>query len=167
MNTILDRLIRLTQLTELNIDLPDFNFDTLTRLLHLADNIRTLKLHSIDLKESDMFSTPPSYSFSRVSNKNKITSLIIYRNCSPKHCQLLVNLCPRVHYMMLGVSNHFESTAEFLLMKSNGEPSCLSSICFIDVTTKYLKILKSKIDSQKLLSDYSIKLIHNKLYLWW
>ncbi|CAF1202233.1 unnamed protein product [Rotaria sordida] len=165
---IFHHIICLTQLTNLTINWGVFCFDQLLELLSITLNIQTLKLYSIRLYQSNPISIQQTEFFRLVYNGNKITSLTISHICSLDKYELLVTLCPRLQYMILNISiNDLESIIKLLLMKTNANTRHLFSLCLLNATTKMYQILKIMIDSEKLLDNDSIKLAHQKLYLWW
>ena len=166
MFAVLNCFIRLTQLTNLTIDRTDF--DALVELLRFVPNIRALKVHSLCAYNLYRVSIKQTESFQMVTNENKITSLIIYNNCSLEDIRLLIRLCPRLQQMVLNISrDNLQSTVNLLLMNTNGNTRHLFSLCLLNVTPKLVKILKTMIDSNTLLNNYSFKLVYKKLYLWW
>ncbi|CAF1427167.1 unnamed protein product [Adineta steineri] len=164
----LNCFIRLTQLTNLTIDWFDLYYDLLVELLRFVPNIRALKLHSFRSYKSYRGSIQQTESFQMAPNENKITSLIIYNNCSLKDITLLISLCPRLQQMVLNIPrDDLQSTVNLLLMETIENTRHLFSLCLLNVTPKLVKILKTMIDSKTLLNNYSIKLVYKKLYLWW
>jgi hypothetical protein len=85
--------------------------------------------------------------------------------------KLLVNLCSRLKQLTIEkFQGDFKALLQFLLSKDDNKPHHLSSVCIKRVPDDQIEILKTFIESEKLLDNYSMKTEtswFNSIYLWW
>lgn len=165
----LDRIIRLKQLTKLVIDCSGFYFEYVIELLNFIPNIKTLELSSILLHRTNCVSIQQNKTFQIVSKTNTIINLSFTRECTLDKIQLLTILFPRLEYLtMNSVNKNWKSKAQFLLSKSNNNTRrYLSLLCISRPCKDLVEYLTNLNEAEKLLHDYTIKVIDRKLYLWW
>ena len=117
---------------------------------------------------SIQFDGQQSETFILASKTNTVTSVTVEQECALDQIQLLTNLFPRVEYLTINLSKeNLESILRFLLSKPNDCTRYLSLLCISKPCEDLVKQLKILIQSENLLDDYTIKMIHGKLYLWW
>lgn len=158
----LNRIIPVRQLTQLIIDCQHFSFEHLIELLSLTSNMHTLKFNSIQFYDQQ------NETFVLVSKTNTVTNVTVEQECTLDQIRLLTNLFPRVEYLTINLlKENLESILRFLLSKPNDCTRYLSLLCISKPCEDLVKQLKILIQSENLLDDYTIKMIHGKLYLWW
>ncbi|CAF3925772.1 unnamed protein product [Rotaria sordida] len=164
----IDDIIPLIQLTKLTIDYSHRPFSKVIDLLYSVPNVDTLVLKHLSLVATDYFPLQHSEKFRLVSNHNKIKNITILFDYSLRNIQLLMNLCPKVRQISFGISeSYLESTVQFFVSETKKTNWYLSSICIFGVDTVINEKLKSLIESEKFINDYSIKIIGRTFYLWW
>jgi len=164
----LNRIIPVRQLTKLNIDCPHFSFQRLMKLLSLTPNIHTLKLDSILLYQTDSLLMQQNKTFQFVSKTNTITNVTIEQECTLAKIQLLTKLFPRLEHLTINLSKeHLESIPRFLLSKTSNNIRYLSLLCISEPRFNLIGKFRILIDSENLLDNYTLKVINQKLYLWW
>lgn len=168
METDLNRIIPLKQLTKLTLHCHRLPFDRMIQLLCFTPNINTLKLNSILLYRADSFSFPETEVFRIVSNTNIVTNLTVENECTLDKIELLTALFPRMEYLTMNLDKKdLESIARFLLSKFNYNTRYLSSLCISKRRRELVEIFKNLLETEDLLHDYMLKVIDRKLYLWW
>lgn len=119
-------------------------------------------------KSNDYTSIKESKDFRQVPKTNTITNVICNTGCTLDQIQLLVALCPRIQYVFIGgFATYMELITRFLLDKTNQNTRHLCSLCFSSGPIDRFERLNTLMQSERLLDDYSLKQINNKLYLWW
>ncbi len=104
-----------------------------------------------------------------ISKNSKITKLYIEAICTPEYFRFFINLCPRLERLNTGVRpNDLEFIIRDLFV--TGTRTC-SHLFLLRLWTGYddetVKRLRTMIDTEKLLNDYSIECMHGAVYLWW
>ncbi|CAF5069055.1 unnamed protein product [Rotaria sp. Silwood1] len=164
----LNRIIPLRQLTKLTFDYHHFPFEQVIELLHFTPNVHTLKLDSILLYQRSSFLIEQNEIFQKVSKMNTITSVTIGNETTLEEIQLVVALFPRLKCLTINLDKEdLKTIARFLLSKPNNNTDYLSTLCVSKQQRGLFTILVTLIESEKLLDDYTIKVINQKLYLWW
>ena len=164
----LNRIITLQQLIKLTINCYNLPFEQMIELLQFTSNINTLKFNSMLLSQIDSISIQQNDVFKLVSKMNIVTNLTIEKEITLKQIQLLVVLFSRLEYLKIDLSEGtFKSIIQFLLSKSNDNTRYLSSLCISKQDKHFMEILTNLLESEKLLDDYTLKVINCKLYLWW
>jgi hypothetical protein len=164
----LNRIIPLKQLTKLTLECHRLPFEQLIELLHFTPTIHTLNLDSVLLYRMDSVAIQQNNLFQFVSNTNIVTNLTIDKEITLEKIQLLVALFPRLEYLTINLYKEtLESIARFLLSKPNDYTRHLSSLCISKQLRVLIQNLRILIESEKLLHDYTLKIINRKLYLWW
>ncbi|CAF1248563.1 unnamed protein product [Rotaria sordida] len=164
----IDDIIPLIQLTKLTIDYSHRPFSKVIDLLYSTPNVDRIVLKHLSLVATDYFPLQHSEKFRLVSKHNKIKNVTILFDYSLRNIQLLMNLCPKVRQISFGISeSYLESTVQFFVSETKKTNWYLSSICIFGVDTVINEKLKSLIESEKFINDYSIKIIGRTFYLWW
>ncbi len=67
------------------------------------------------------------------------------------------------------VYTDYQSIVKFLLLENRNNNQHLFLLCLniLDSTDQILENLKTLIDNEKLLIDYTIAYINNKVHIWW
>jgi hypothetical protein len=167
-STSLKLMIPLTQLTKLTLDCHKFPFEQLIELLQSTQNLHTLKLDSVLVYRTDFDTIQQNEIFQIACKTNTVTNMTIGEDMTLKKLQLLTALFPRMEYLTMKLCEKtFEPTARFLLAKSNSNTRYLSLLCISYIHTDFAIQLKNLIELEKLLHDYTMKVIDEKVYLWW
>jgi hypothetical protein len=163
--TSLNVIISLKQLTKLTLDYHRLPIEQVIKLLHVTPNIHTLKFDFLPIYPVN---SKPSELFQIVSTTNTVTNITISRESTLENIQLLVALFPRLEYLTINLyKENLQSIARFLLSKSNENTRHLSLLCISKQRNDMMEELKSLLESENLLDDYTLKVINRKLYLWW
>jgi hypothetical protein len=164
----LNRIIPLKQLTKLTLQCHRLHFEQLIELLHFTPTVHTLNVESVLLYGMNSASIQENNLFELVSNTNTITNLTIDKEITLEKIELVVALFPRLEYLTINLYTEvLEPIARFLLSKSNEHTRHLSCLCVSKQLGILLTNLRTLIESEKLLDDYTLKSINRKLYLWW
>ncbi|CAF3739137.1 unnamed protein product [Rotaria sp. Silwood1] len=164
----LNRFLPLQQLTKLTIECHHFSFEQLIELLQFTPNVHVLKLDSILLYRTDSLSIQQNDLSKLVSKINTITNVTISKEITSEKIQLFTTVFPRIEYLTINLyKEDLQPIARFLLSKSNNNTRYLSSLCISKQRNDLMIILENLIKSNKLLRDYTLKVINRKLYLWW
>ncbi|CAF2541251.1 unnamed protein product [Rotaria sp. Silwood2] len=164
----IDHILPLIQLTKLTIDYSHRPFSKVIDLLYSTHNVHTLVVKCVSLVATDYSPLQQSEKFRLVSNHNKIKNVTILFDYSLRNIQLLMNLCSKVRQISFGTSeSYLESTMQFLMSATKRTNCYLSSICIFGVNTTINEKLKTLIESEKLINDYSIKAGGQTFDLWW
>ena len=168
----LNRIRFLKQLNTLRIKCRHFSLPRLIELLCDTPNLRTLELGLMRCYNRKK-NPPPiekSKDFRLVSGRNMIMDVTYDGACTLEQIKLLVALCPRLNSLTInrcvGVG-HLQSIVRFLLDRTNRNTCHLYSICFSRVWDSWMGTLDELIESERLLNDYTLKLIGWNWYLSW
>ncbi|CAF1472897.1 unnamed protein product, partial [Adineta steineri] len=168
MNIILSHIISPEQLTEIVIEHAPISFMELVKLLSVAVNIHRLTLDYVSNDEINTVTIQQNEIFQLVSEKNVIKNLTLTYERSLEKVELLFALCPRLQYLAL----HDDCTAflipliKLILSKTNNNNRHLSSLCISKETDETVETLKMVIENDKLIDDYMVECIDNKVYVW-
>ena len=108
--------------------------------------------------------------FKKLSQINVITNLTIGHRIELSKIQLVIELFPRLEYLTFGISTkqqELESITRFILWNSIINIRPLSSLCITKQYQTSFERLRTLIETEQLLRDYKIRIIKNKIYLWW
>jgi hypothetical protein len=162
----LNRMILFSQLNTLAIECNQLSTDILLDFIHHAFNIRSLTLFS---KPQLPLSIEQMEKACSISKNSKIRNLCIEAICTSEYFRFFTNLCPRLECFDTGVrANDLEFIIRDLLVTSTTTCTHLFSLClwprYDDETVHKLRTM---IDTDKLLNDYSLECMHGAVYLWW
>jgi hypothetical protein len=156
----LNRIVPLVRLNKITIRDRHFSFSQMIEMLDFAPNCRTLILDAVSSSQNELFRL--------VSDKHNIKNITIKHKCTSRIAKQLVNLCPQLEHITMGISSQsLVPTIKFLLAKNNEHTRYLFSLYFLKADTTGMQILKTVIDSEKLLDAYQIKMVEDNCYLWW
>ena len=109
-----------------------------------------------------------SKAFRLVSKNNRITNVTIREIFTLEKAQMLITLCPRLQSLTIRINvKDLRSIARFLWETNRQNTRHLHSVHFLAATNVWLNKLEVLIKSEKLLNDFTIRLIDSKLYLWY
>jgi hypothetical protein len=164
-------IIPLTQLTKLTINDGYRPFYRVIDILYFLPNIHTLVLKCMSLIATEFWPLQRSERFQMVSSTNKIENMIIMCDYSLHKIKLLTSLCPRLEHITIDFTfrsfKALEPTIQFLLSRTNQNTSHLSSLYILGLSGMMIGTLKTLIESDKLLDNYSMKSFDNMLLIWW
>jgi hypothetical protein len=165
----LNRILPLSQMTQLLINCDGFCFTKVIQLLQFTPNIHKLRVYSMDLYSTDCESIKKSETFQLVSKTNLIKNFTVESGCQLEEMKLLAQLCPRLEHIDMEIYwTHFNLIFELILSKTNDHFPDLFSLCLKNVfRSSNVNRLKTLIEENKWLDHYSMKLVCSKLYLWW
>ena len=150
------------------IECTRFFFDKLVDLLSFTPNLHTLIFESIPVQTSDCLSIDQNEDFRRVSETNMIRYVTFRNKCTLDKVELLVALCPRIQHLSIRTSTRTaEPITRFLLDKNNANTRQLCLLCFLRAGKAWSKRFTRFIESESLLTDYTLKSTGSELYLWW
>ncbi|CAF2700917.1 unnamed protein product [Rotaria sp. Silwood2] len=165
----LNHIVSLQQLTKIDIDTNRFSFQKFCELLQFAPNVDTLMIKSEILKGAYSELMRQSEIFRLVSNRNIIKHITIKDKYTLKKIEILLSLCPRLQSLTSDAHvfwHDFEPIIRYLLSKTSENVRHLSVLCVSNACPALFERLKSLIESEKLIDDYSTKHVNSKLYLW-
>ncbi|CAF3559643.1 unnamed protein product [Rotaria sp. Silwood1] len=102
----LSNIIPLKQLTKLIIDLCSDRFVEIIELYILSSNTYTFKIERISLEYSNLISIENGEIFQLLSEANNIKDIIIMLDCTLEITKFFVNLCPRLQFYTIEISNN-------------------------------------------------------------
>lgn len=156
------------KLTKLTINHQQTTFHEVIKMLLETPNIHTLTVACPQLIGKDLGSLQKSETYRIISKKNKIRNMTLTKYYTLRTIQMLVDLFPQLQHLTLCKSQKsVENIARFLLTKYNNIPCHVSSLCIHGVDIRWTAKLKFVVESQKHVDDYSLKVVNQKLYLWW
>ncbi|CAF4374053.1 unnamed protein product, partial [Adineta steineri] len=140
----------------------------LVKLLSVAVNIHTVKLEDISNHEINPVIIQKNEIFQLVSEKNVIKNLTLTYERSLEKVELLLALCPRLQHFALhhDFGPFLIRLIRLILSKTNNDNRHLSSLCISKEIDETKETLKMVIENDKLLDDYMVECIDNKVYLW-
>ncbi|CAF0920710.1 unnamed protein product [Adineta steineri] len=169
MDSILPCIISPEQLTEIVVQSKSIFFMELVKLLSVAVNLHRLSLGRLSIDGINPVTIQENVIFQSVSKKNVIKNLTLIYGCSLEKTELLFALCPRLQHF--AVHNDFAPflirLIRLILSKTNNNNRHLSSLCISKETDETEEILKMAIKNDKLLDDYMVECVDNKIYVWW
>lgn len=168
--SLLSRIVSPTHLTKLVVHCEYLSIKEIIDLLDCAPHVHTLVFRSMTLFKRSYLSIAQNEQFRRVSETNVITHITCIDPCNFNDVELLVSLCSRVQY--LSICLHYkaaegDSIIRFLVSRTNLHTSRLCTICIQKSGEVWRNRVRSLLKSERLLDDYSLRLIYTELYLWW
>jgi hypothetical protein len=169
LSTELDRIIRLRQLTTLNINIQPSGFAKIIELLFYTSNVNTLNISSLG-HFNDLVELQQPECFRLVSKLNNIMKIRIVSHITMELIRFLVALCPRLrHLTIVTFTDDLKSVLPYLFSTETTDIRCLTSLHII-VLEKNVAPLRNFIESEKLLKDYLIHADYDmfaaRMYLW-
>jgi len=165
-------IVGLIQFTSLHIDLYQFSISILIQCLRLLSNLDSLTITSEFPEETKVLSTEQTNMFHFVSTQNKITKLNIEQMTELDQVHSLMDLCPHLRALQVKCRNIIDAEwlIRYVLTKQNTNfiPH-LSLICiwFSKADDKITNNLQRIINIEKLIDNYTIKRICDRIYLQW
>ena len=122
------------------------------KLLYSTQNLHTLKGRFLHFNDMECEVNQQNESFRLVSNTNMIKNVTIHEMCTLEKAKLLVNLCPRLEQLSIGIDRkNFQSVIRILLSKNNNNAHHLFFLCLGMVPKLCIRQLKRLIKLEKLL----------------
>lgn len=158
----------LAKTTSLYIEFTYFSIEVLIQFLHLLPNLGSL---IIIFKKSNQIKQLTEKQISlihTISNMNKITKINLEEMFDINHIEILLNLCPQMQDFQIQCTNYMDlqTIIRLILLKRK---SNLSSLCFSITKSDEIMVknIQTMIYSEKLLVNYTIHRIHDRIYLQW
>ncbi|CAF3951190.1 unnamed protein product, partial [Rotaria sp. Silwood1] len=158
----------------LEIQINDFLFQTLFKIMRLVPELITLKIRSlssdrsIDLSYTDLLEENPE------QYRNKIAKIYLETMSHIEEFYLLLELCPSMTYFKVDHTHpmNIEHVLRSILIKINNDHNDhLRLLCFRIPTSKNgdntIAKLEKMINDENLLLDYEIKRVCNNVYVEW
>jgi hypothetical protein len=137
----------------------------LVEILRFTPNSHTLTLSSILFTRDNPIFSVGLDALRSIVYKNKLKNVIITNGNIFLIVTFFVCIYPRLEHFKINLSNQIlESIIQLLLSKTNVHTRHLFSLCFSNLDKKQIENLKILIHSNKLLDDYSMKVISNNCY---
>ena len=156
----LNRIVPLTQITQFSVQWK-LDLANLIELLSHVPNVTSLTLFAMPRLPSNKDEIIPLIS----NSNNKITKLFVEGYCTFESPEILVTLFPRMGRIMLGiVKDDLASSIRFLFSENRHQ---LFWVCDWNGDRAMAEQIQAIIDCEKLIDDYSMKLIGRYLYFWW
>jgi hypothetical protein len=158
------------QFTSLFVSFSDLSIRTLVKIIGLVPNLDSLKVFTLSLQELSSLSMEDTESLRLVSISNKITR-VLQSMLAVDMTDFLINLCPRMEHFetkWMGDTD-LERCVRVILMKTITCIPNLHSLRFDTNKANDEKVhkLQKMIDSEKLLSNYTIKRSGDYISLRW
>ncbi len=165
-------ILDLVQFTSLRIDLYQFSISGLIQFLYLLPNLDALTITSEYPETTKILSKEQNNMFHFVSTHNKITKLSLEQMTELDQVHILMDLCPHMHNFQVKCRNIIDAEwlIRYVLTKRNKNfIPYLSSLCIWFSTTddKMTNNLQTIIDTEKLVDNYTINRICDRIYLRW
>ena len=102
------------------------------------------------------------------TNDNKITKLNLTKGNNNRQVKFFIDLCPRMEYLEVhcNIKINLQLLVQFILMKYNPHLHSLC-LCVSNADDVIVQLLKEMIDYEKLLDNYQIKRVLDRVYLVW
>jgi len=164
-------IFQIVRITYLKIDLCYSTVDLLIDFISRLPYLNSLSVSCLPLLELNTLINEIS-TFYLVSNNNNIKKVNLENMGAFEQVHFLIELCPQIEYLQVGCTSDFNSEMfkRFILMKNNSKKIFkLYSLC-LDVPTadeKMIEKFQTMIHLERLIYDYSIKRVLNKIYFQW
>ncbi|CAF4429501.1 unnamed protein product, partial [Adineta steineri] len=138
------------------------------KLLSVAVNIHRLTLDYVSIDKINPVTIQQNEIFQLVSKTNVVKNLTLKYQHSVEKVDLLFALCPRLQYLALhdDCAPFLIPLIKLILPKTNNNNRHLSSLCISKETDGTEETLKMVIKNDKLIDDYMVECIDNKVYVW-
>jgi hypothetical protein len=158
----------LAEITSLHIEFKDFSINILVQFLHLLPNLDSLTIVFMSSNIIRQLTKEQINMIHTASNMNQITKVNIEQMVDLSRIDILINLCSQMEYLQVQCRNDIdlESVIRLILMKRK---SNLYSLCFwiSDADDSMVKKLQTIIYFDRLLFNYTIQRLHDRIYLQW
>jgi hypothetical protein len=160
----LGHIIPLTQITHLNISYNDYCFNSIAKLLTHMPNVNSLVLDKMPTQETNFLSEEQVNIIDQVYNNN-VTDVYI-DVFKLNNIQLLINLFPQMKILSIdSLKDNLVPIVRTILLKiSDNSPLFSLTLSGNDETVEQLRTM---IDGEKLIDDYTIEHEANLIKLWW
>jgi hypothetical protein len=160
----LGHIIPLTQITHLNIWYNDYCFNSIAKLLTHMPNVNSLVLDKMPTQETNFLSEEQVNIIDQVYNNN-VTDVYI-DVFKLNNIQLLINLFPQMKILSIDSlkDNLVPIVRTILLEISDNSPLFSLTLRGNDKTVEQLRTM---IDGEKLIDDYTIEHKTGLIELWW
>ncbi|CAF4349219.1 unnamed protein product [Rotaria sp. Silwood2] len=162
----------LVQFTSLHIDLCHFSISILIQFLNMLPNLDSLTITSEFPEKAKILSKEQINMFHFVSSNNKITKVNLEQMTELDQIHIIMDLCFHMCDLQVKCRNIFDGKwlIRYVINKRNTNfiPH-LCSICLwiSEANDEMMSNLQIIIDIEKLIDNYTIKRICDKIYLRW
>jgi hypothetical protein len=171
LSTYTQSIVALVPFTNLHINLR-FSIANLIHYLSFLPDIGSLTITSQSSVETEILSEDQTNLFHSLSINNKITAVELEQTMKVDQLDALMNLCSQMQYLQVKCSNitDIEWLIPYILKKRNTNSiPHLSSICLCisNANENMVNNLQKIIASEKLIENYTIKRVCDKIYFRW
>ncbi|CAF3608334.1 unnamed protein product [Rotaria sp. Silwood1] len=166
----INRVLSIAQIYYLEIPKKKIFIGILIQIIDLLPELNSLKLHSLSLSEPRDLCEEEVDIFTSTEDTSKIINVYLEKMIDITEVYFLMALCPYMKFLKIGCINNMnvELFVQNILEKTNAEHNDhLRLLCFHVPTAddEIIQKLQKMIHVKKLLSDYTIKRIHDNIYL--
>lgn len=165
-------IITLLQFTSLHIDFHYFSISILMELLCLLPNLDSLTVTSQLREKTKILSEEQNKMIHRLSIQNKITKVNLEQMTELDQVHILLDLCSHMHVLQVKCRNIVDAKwlIQYVLQKRSMK--FVAHLCSIvlwipEANDELMNNIKMIIDTGKLLDNYTIKRVYDKIYLRW
>jgi hypothetical protein len=164
-------VLTLLQITHLIIEYPDIFIGNLIEIVRFLPHLDSLKVHSLSLLKPRCLSIEEVETLRSVSKNAKITKVSLQRIGELAEIQFFIDLCPRMQYLEIDCSRIIDLNllVRFIIMKTTRciPHLCALCLCVKEANYEMVEKVQNMINLEKLLHDYTITYVSNKIYLQW
>ena len=158
----------LTKITCLCIKIEYFSIEIFAQFLHLLPDLDTLTIIFMCSNRITKLTEEQMNIIRSASSTNRITKINIEQMNEFNQIDVLIEFCPRVEYLRVKCRNYIdlEVILHLILMKRKSNIYLLC-FCMSEVDESTVARIQTMIHLEKLLANYKIQYLHNKIYLQW
>lgn len=159
-------LCSLTAITCLYIEFNAFFIFNLVQFLHSLPNIDSITIAFKLPNQTINIANEEINTIRAALMMNKITKMNIEQVTELNHVDILIHLFPQIEYLQVKCGNYLklEPIVRLVLMKRGSK---LNSLCFgvPEADDSMVKKLQTMIYFEKLLANYKIQRVYNRIYI--
>jgi hypothetical protein len=156
------------QFTHLLVNNSRVSIIVLAELIRLFHSLNSLTVESSAKIIPRFLSDEDEQHFRLISSNNEITKLNLVQTTELTQIAFLIELCPRMQYLQMDCPNttDLQLLVRFILRQYAKHLVSLS-IWVPETSNEMVDGLKRMIHREKLLDDYTIEHVHNRIHLQW
>ncbi|CAF1365485.1 unnamed protein product [Rotaria sordida] len=168
----IEHVLIITQIYYLEILEKNISIFQMIQVINLLPDLTTLKIHSLSTDETSEFTVDEIFILCSMKETSQITKVFLEEINHMKELDFLFTLCPYMEYFRIEKMNFIDIQAflRIFLKKINRfDNHHLRALCFEFSTADDLIIqnIQDMINSDKLLSHFTIERLRNLIYLQW